>query len=466
MRFPPPSSTPERPASLTFPPGFLWGVSTAAYQVEGGRSNSQWEAWEADGRIKSGDHRGLACNWWQDPEPDFELARGLGLNALRLSVEWSRLEPQEGGWNRQALERYRAMLTALRQRGIQPFVCLHHFSHPLWFEQKGGFLYPRAEELFERFARRVVEQLGDLCSDWVTFNEPNVYAALGYVLGEFPPGRKGELLNAIRVLSSMGRAHARAYRAIRQAQLQARVGWAHNYVVFEPARPGGKLDRLVASLVGELFNNSFLRVVEEGRLAFPFSLANGNLAQARGTCDFVGLNVYSRFHVAFDTRCASQLFGRVFVPGDAPQGDHGVNNPYGEAYPQALRSAVERASRLNKPIYILENGVPDARDHIRPWLIVNAVKELYDLVRQGRDIRGYFHWSLTDNFEWSEGWRLRFGLYALDPATQARTARGSAELYRTIVRQNGLTPGLLERYGTLPARAGGTSLTPARQGHV
>ncbi len=448
----PPDSAPARPLVLPFPRNFLWGASTSAHQMEGGLTDSQWSAWEAAGRIKSGDRRGLACDWWRNAERDFDLARGLGLDALRLSVEWSRLEPREGTWDGQALARYRAMLSGLRERGIQPFVCLHHFSHPLWFEQKGGFLGPQADRAFERFARRVVQELGDLCHDWVTFNEPNVYAALGYVLGEFPPGRKGELLNALRVLSGMGRAHARAYRAIRQVQPEARVGWAHNYVVFEPATHEGKLDRLVASLAGELFNNSFLRVVEEGRLSFPFSLANGNLAQARGTCDFVGLNVYSRFRVAFDTRCASQVFGRLFVPPDAPQGDHGVDNPYGEAYPQALRGAVERASRLNKPIYILENGVPDARDHIRPWLIVNAVKELHDLIAEGRDIRGYFHWSLVDNFEWSEGWRLRFGLYALDPQTQQRTARGSAELYRAIVQQNGLTTDLLERHGTLQRR--------------
>jgi beta-glucosidase len=448
----PPECAPARPATLHFPRDFLWGISTSAYQVEGGRTASQWSAWEEAGRIKSGDRRGLACDWWQNAERDFDLARGLGLNALRLSVEWSRLEPRPCQWDGQALARYRAMLAGLSERNIQPFVCLHHFTHPIWFEQKGGFLCPEADQLFERFARRVVEELGDLCQSWVTFNEPNVYAALGYVLGEFPPGGKGELLNAIRVLSSMGRAHARAYHAVHQVQAEARVGWAHNYVVFEPATSGGKLDRLVASLAGELFNNSFLRVVEEGRLAFPFSLANGNLAQARGTCDFVGLNVYSRFHVAFDTRCASQLFGRVFVPPDAPQGDPGVDNPYGEAYPRALRGAVERASRLNKPIYILENGVPDARDQIRPWLIVNAVKELHDLIREGRDIRGYFHWTLVDNFEWSEGWKLRFGLYALDPETQQRTPRASAELYRAIVQQNGLTTAHLQQFGAVPVR--------------
>jgi beta-glucosidase len=437
-------------STLTFPPGFLWGVSTSAHQVEGNNPDSQWSDWEVAGRIKSGERCGLACDWWRIAERDFDLACGLGLNALRLSVEWSRLEPRETRWDSQAFARYRSMLAGLHQRGIRPFISLHHFSHPRWFEQQGGFLGNAAEEVFERFTRKVVAELGDLCRDWVTFNEPNVYAALGYVLGEFPPGGKGELLRAIRVLSGMGRAHARAYNSIHQLQALAQVGWAHNYVVFQPAASSGKLDRLVASLAGELFNNSFLRVIEEGRMAFPLSLANGDLAQARGTCDFVGLNVYSRFHVAFDTGYASQLFGRAFVPSEAPQGDHGAENPYGEAYPPALRCAAQRAARLNKPIYILENGVPDAADKIRPWLIVHAVKELHDLIGDGYDIRGYFHWSLTDNFEWSEGWRLKFGLYALDPVTQERKPRGSADLYKAIVQANGLNRDLLRRYGALP----------------
>jgi len=442
-------------STLTFSPNFLWGVSTSAHQVEGNNPNSQWSEWEAAGRIKSGERCGLACDWWRNAERDFDLACGLGLNALRLSVEWSRLEPREGQWDRHAVARYRSMLAGLHQRGIRPFVSLHHFSHPLWFEQQGGFLGRRAEEAFDQFTRRVVAELGDLCRDWVTFNEPNVYAALGYVLGEFPPGGKGELLRAIRVLSGMGRAHARAYAAIHQLQALAQVGWAHNYVVFQPATSSGKLDRMAASLAAELFNNSFLRVIEERRMAFPLSLANGELAQARGTCDFVGLNVYSRLHVAFDTSYASQLFGRAFVPSEAPQGDHGAENPYGEAYPPALRCAAQRAARLNKPMYILENGVPDAADKIRPWLIVHAVKELHDLIREGYDIRGYFHWTLTDNFEWSEGWRLKFGLYALDPATQERRPRGSANLYKTIVQANGLNSDSLRRYGALPLPNGG-----------
>ena len=198
------------------------------------------------------------------------------------------------------------------------------------------------------------------------------------------------------------------------------------------------MDRWVAALLDRLFNHIFFELIETGRLAFPFSLLNGHAGDTKGCCDFVGLNVYSRFHVALDLRQPATLFTRLFVPEHVPQGDRGVHNPYGEAYPQAIARAVKRAARLGKPIYIMENGVPDATDRIRPWLIANALRELHGLIEQGHDIRGYLHWTLTDNFEWNEGWRLRFGLVALDPQTQQRTLRSSATLFSEIIRDNGL----------------------------
>src|SRR4029077_3144517 len=176
-----------------------------------------------------------------------------------------------------------------------------------------------------------------------------------------------------------------------------------------------------------------------GRLGFPFGLLNGRDDEVKGCCDFVGLNVYSRFHVAFNPRSAKTFFADVFVPTHLPQGDPGVDRPYGEAYPQAISQAVKRAARLGKPIYIMENGVPDAEDQIRPWLIVSALRELHALITQDYDIRGYLHWTLTDNFEWNEGWTLRFGLVALDPETQQRTLRSSAKLFSEIIRENGVT---------------------------
>jgi beta-glucosidase len=420
---------------LEFPKDFLWGVSTAAHQVEGNNQN-QWSDWESAGRIKSGESCGKACDWWENAERDFDIARDLGLKALRLSLEWSRIEPEESRFDSPALRRYRQMLEALHERGIEPIICLHHFTHPRWFERTGAFLRPDAPQLFERFTREVASAVGDLCRFWVTFNEPNVYAACGYVLGEFPPGRKGQLFDALRVNRAQARAHVLAFRTLHQMVSPVQVGWAQHYVVFEPAR--NLLDRWLAGLLDRLFNHPFFDLIEHGRLAFPFGRFSEDSGDAKGCCDFVGLNVYSRFHVSFDLRRAHTLFTNLFVPVHVPQGDPGVENPYGEAYPQAISWAVKRAARLGKPIYIMENGVPDAEDHIRPWLLVNVLRELHQLIDQRYDIRGYLHWTLTDNFEWNEGWKLRFGLVALDPQTQRRTLRYSAKLFSAIVRNNGL----------------------------
>jgi beta-glucosidase len=424
---------PQKGESAKFPQGFLWGVSTAAHQVEGGNENNQWSTWEKAGKTKSKEVSGLACDWWSNAERDFDLARDLGLNALRLSLEWSRLEPAPGTWNGSALRRYRQMLEGLSRRGILPIVSLHHFTHPRWFEAEGAFLNPAAGERFERFAARVVNELGDLCRQWVTFNEPNVFAALGYVLGEFPPGRARDIKTALQVIDNMAECHARAYRRIHQLQPEAQVGWAHNYVVFQPRRRLF-LDRWSSALLNRLFNESFLRAVEYGRPALPGKL--GQLSHVQGTCDFVGVNAYSRFHVEFSLSHLSQLCSNVYVPEHVPQGDPGVDKPYGEAYPGAVVAAVERCARLGKPVYILENGVPDAQDRIRPWLIVSVLREVHRLIHEGHDIRGYFHWTLTDNFEWSEGWRLRFGLVELDAATQRRTMRPSGRLYSAIALAN------------------------------
>ena len=184
--------------SSVFPNDFAWGVATSSHQVEGGNTNNQWAAWEKRGRIKSKDSAGRACDWWHNAEQDFDLAQSLGVNALRLSVEWSRIEPEEGRWDEAALARYRQMLRALHQRGMRPFVTLHHFTNPQWFEAKGAFANAESVGLFQRFTQRVVAALGDLCRDWATFNEPNVYASLGYFLGEFPPGKKAVLFRRRR----------------------------------------------------------------------------------------------------------------------------------------------------------------------------------------------------------------------------------------------------------------------------
>ncbi len=427
---------PEQQSKHIFPADFAWGVATSSYQVEGGCTNNQWSAWEKLGRIKSGDQCGLACDWWRNAEQDFDLAQSLGVNALRLSVEWSRVEPREGEWNEDALKRYRAMLIALRERGIRPFATLHHFTNPLWFESKGAFESSDSVYLFEAYTRRVVTVLRDLCCDWCTFNEPNVYASLGYFLGEFPPGRKGRFLQVARVTRNLCLAHAAAYRAIHQLQPSATVGWAQHYVVFKPRRPESAVDRWLCGFVDRRFNDNFAQSIETGAAPFPLNKFGSTLPQVKGTCDYLGINYYSRLRAGFHLDSPRTMFFKLTVPAHKPQGDHGVELPYGEAYPEGLRRAVDRFKRFQKPIYILENGVPDREDRIRPWLLQCSVDQMKSLLREGVDLRGYFHWTLIDNFEWNEGWHLRFGLVELDPQTQDRHVRPSARLYSDIIEES------------------------------
>jgi len=250
----------------------------------------------------------------------------------------------------------------------------------------------------------------------------------------------------MKALAGILRAHGRAYRAIHELQPNANVGWAHNYVVFQPLRPNFPLDGWITRLHHSLFNDSFSCAIANATLPLGFRRVTGDLSDARGACDFVGLNVYGRLYVCFDPRKPSQLFGDILVPEHVPQGDPGTEGPLAEAYPGALRVAATYAARLGKPIYILENGVPDAQDRIRPWLLVNALNELHTALADGIDVRGYFHWTLTDNFEWNDGWRLRFGLVELDPATQRRTVRESGHMFATIAKQNRIPSELVKRY--------------------
>jgi len=420
-----------------FPAGFLWGVSTAAHQCEGNNRNNQWWEWEAAGKTRSGERSGLACDWWNKAEDDFDIARDMGLNALRFSVEWSRIEPRPGEWDRDAIQRYRQMLAGLHQRGLRPFVCLHHFSNPLWFENTGAFLHPDCVARFERFARKVVEELGDLCSDWLTFNEPNVYSVLGYQLGEFPPGQKGKLIRSIRVLANMARAHARAYEAIHQIQPGANVGWTQNYIVFQPVDDASPINQLACGVQSYFYNDIFTDFIHRGCTRSYIQPFCGKTADIQGKTDFAGVNVYGRVHVGLSIRRPATLFADVHIPMDMPQGDQPIGLPFPEITPGSITAIVEHIAKLGKPVYVLENGVPDRSDRIRPWLLANTVNEMRDLIARGIDLRGYFHWTLTDNFEWNQGWHLRFGLVELDPETQQRRLRPSARLYGEIARSNG-----------------------------
>jgi len=431
---------------LRFPAGFLWGVGTSSYQVEGNSYNTQWYEFEKAGGITTGDRSGRACNWWEDAESDFDMAKSMGLNSLRLSVSWARIEPEEGMFDPKAIERYRYMLLELISRGIKPIICLHHFAHPLWFEKRGGFLSPWCEEDFSRFVKFTVYELGDLCCDWVTFNEPNIYAAEGFLDGDHPPAMHDRLIKYFRVLGNMARCHAAAYHIIHNLQHNARVSFANHFLMFtELARH--PFDMLAARVASDTFNNVFLNMIT-GKYIKPYYSLLGNVEQVRDTWDYIGVNIYGGIDVAFDIRNPKMAFIRRIFPKNGRTGDllPNGNAMFGEIYPQGIKIVVEKLAKYKKPFFILENGVPDRDDKVRPWVIATAVKTMYDLIQRGFDIMGYHHWTLIDNFEWALGYSMKFGLVAMDPATQERKPRPSASFFAEIARANALTADMVKRY--------------------
>lgn len=427
-------------ATFHFPPGFKWGVATASHQVEGHNINNQWWAWEQEGgRIKDGSTSDLACNWWANAEADFDRAADMGLNALRLSIEWSRVEPEPGKFNMAALDRYRELLRGLIARGLEPMVTLHHFSNPLWLEQQGAWMNEGTIAYFTRYVERVIQALGEETNFWCTINEPNVYATMSYLLGLFPPGRRD--LKATRtVLRNLLRAHAAAYRAIHRLQPAAQVGLAHNLRIFDPVNPNSYFDRLAAWVQDLGFNQSIIKAVWNGWWIPPIGLRPA--FSLRHTLDWIGLNYYTRDLVAFDSGAPDSLYGRATHAPDAELLDGG----YGELYEKGLFRAIKRLGKLGIPIHITENGVPDSDGDQRSRALILHLHQLWKSLQYNHRIQGYYHWTLVDNFEWAEGWSLRFGLIELDPETQERTPRPAAELYAAIARGNAITPALIDTY--------------------
>jgi beta-glucosidase len=427
-------------ASFHFPKGFLWGTATSSHQVEGGNTNNNWYKWEEGGHTA---HKsGLASDWWGGRwKEDFDRAAEAGQNAHRLSVEWSRIQPTPNRWDEEALERYRTILRGLRDRNIMPMVTLHHFTDPLWLGELGGWETESVVPLFDKFTRKVVEALKEHCSLWCTINEPNVYAIKGYMRGNFPPGQS-DLKLGIRVQANMVRAHASAYRAIHELQPEARVGYALHFRPQEPAHPWFPLDRMMRNIKFEAINMAFPSAISTGVLKSP--LGKIKVPEAEGTQDFFGLNYYSKDMVAFDLRKRAELFSRSFFPEGTDLADAGMNSNTPEGFFWAFKWVVKTYPNL--PILVTENGIEDSTDRIRPRYLALHVHAMWRAVNFNWPVRGYFHWSLVDNFEWEHGWTQRFGLWGIDIETQRRTKRPSADLYAAICKENGLTSEMVQKY--------------------
>ncbi len=427
---------------LRFPAGFLWGTSTSPHQVEGNNANNDWWRWEQQpGRIRDASRSGDAAGWWAGAaEADLALAAAHHQSAHRLGVEWSRIEPHPGRFDEAAVDRYRAILTEARRLGLSTMVALNHFTLPLWAADAGAWTWRRLPARFESSARFCADRLGDLVDRWITFNEPGVLALAGYGARLWPPGLgRPDLMFA--AMARMIMAHARARDAIRQRRPDAPVGLVFNMPLFEAHRPRHPLDRLAARLEDHAFNDLMLRALKTGTLPFPLARTPTRVRGLAGAFDFLGLNYYGRFASRFALMADTPISRHAQSPTTRTDW-----TDWGQPCPRGLTLQLLRLGKLGKPLFVTENGLFEDGDDRRPSFIVQHVRAVADAIALGADVRGYFFWTLVDNFEWAEGWSTPFGLFELDRDTGERRPRRSAHLYARICRDNGLSTETLDDF--------------------
>ncbi len=392
-------------AKRLFPKGFFWGASTASHQVEGGTLN-QWTVWElanAKNLSSSAQKRlGWLDNWDQikiealDPEnyvsgkgishydryeEDFDLAKKLNLNAFRFGIEWSRIEPSEGNWDEEAILHYRKYIKELKKRGLEPFLNIWHWTVPVWFDEKGGFKKKSNNRYFTRFVSKIAEEYASELNYIITINEPNVFSSFSYLTGEWPPQEKN-LLSMCRVIWHLSLAHKSAYKILKQRNSKLNIGVASQLANIQAKHPRNMFDEFSVKIMRYFWNWWFINRIKNYQ-------------------DFVGFNYYfSDYYTGILKRENPKV----------PINDLGWYMEPEGLYPLLLRVW----SHYKKPIFITENGVADSEDKYRQWWNEQTIIAMERAISEGVDIKGYFHWSLLDNFEWAYGWWPKFGLISVD----------------------------------------------------
>lgn len=410
-----------------FPKDFYWGSATSAHQVEGNNIND-WTEWEKQNakrlaaeaekkfshlnnweQIKTQAQNpqnyisGSACNHYNLYETDFDLIKSLNHNAYRFSIEWSRVEPKEGYWDNEQIAHYRAFIKALLDREIEPFVTLWHWSLPLWLRDKGGVRSKGFADYFVRYALKMVEEFGQVVKFWITLNEPEIYCSMSFLKGEWPPQKKNPIVYLL-ALQSLVAAHQKAYKLIKDFYPNANVGIAKNNIYFEATK--STFTGLLKKVLDWWWNFYFLNRIKNHQ-------------------DFIGLNYY------FYHKIQSSFFKSKAQLQDI---NKKVSDMGWEIYPQGIFYLLKDLKRFDKPIYITESGLADAKDEKRSWFIFETLKNVNKALEEGVDVKGYFYWSLMDNFEWDKGFWPRFGLLEVDYKTMERKIRKSAYDYTKIIK--------------------------------
>jgi beta-glucosidase len=400
-----------------FPADFYWGASTSAYQIEGSIENNNWELWlENHSIVESEKYKrvrpeymsdenyrdacnpdnyinGKACDSFNKYKEDVKILKDLGLNSYRFSVEWSRIEPEKGKFSQEGIQYYKDLVKELKSNDIEPFLTCWHWPVPLWLEEEGGLLSKNIPEYFESYVEFLVENLGEDVKYWITINEPMSVSSASYLIGEWPPQKKNPILY-YKVINNLVKMHKVGYLAIKEYDEDLEVSIAKQNPYFE-AYNNNPINKIVAKAARYFYNFMFLDRVKD-------------------YLDYIGLNYYFHYRIG--------VFG--IKNKEKPLSDMGQwMDPKGIYYPLK-----ELKDRYELPVYITENGVADREDQYRVWWLDETVEAMREALGYGVDLRGYMHWSLLDNFEWSNGYWPRFGL-----VTRDREIKGSGYYYRDLV---------------------------------
>ncbi len=417
---------------FSIPKGMLMGVSTASMQIEGGELDTNWNDWYRRGFIKDGTNPATANDHWKYWQEDTAIMAEMGLQLYRFGIEWARLMPKEGEIDEAAVEHYRGELLLLREKGIRPLMTIHHFSNPMWFESKGAFEKRENLHYYLELVELVIDRFGDLCSDYITINEPNVYATNSYCFGMWPPGKKS-VPATIAVMENLAYCHIKAYILIHEKRKamgfeDSMVGCANHLRVFAPKNEKNLWHRTATKLTAFLFQNALTDAMTLGKFAFP--LRNfGKLPKDEYT-DFIGLNYYSR--------------STVSGIGDGVKENCPKNDLGWEIYPQGLVDCARRLYEvLPRPIWVTENGTCDNDDRFRCRYLYEHIKALSE---SGLPFERYYHWCFCDNFEWVEGNSAKFGLVSVDEESRQRTVKNSGKFYSEIIKNGGVTEEMFENF--------------------
>jgi len=414
------------------PEGLLLGVSTAAAQIEGGDTDSNWNDWYRQGRIKDGTDPASANDHWMKWREDTELLAEMGMQTYRFGVEWSRLIPEPGQPDEAAIARYRQELELLREKKIVPLLTIHHFGNPMWFERKGGFTKRENLPDFLELVQLVVARFGDLVSDYITINEPNVYATNGFLWGAWPPGEK-TYLGTFKVLSHLCWCHIKAYELIHRLRREmgysdTKVGFANHVRAFDPKNPKNPWHRLCCKVAKWAFQDVLTRAMSLGEFRFPLKNV-GKLPRGEYS-DFNGVNYYTR----------STVTGLA----DGVRENSPRNDLDWELYPEGLiRCSKDLLQILDRPLWVTENGTCDNQDRFRSRYIYDHLKILSE---SGLPFERYYHWCFCDNFEWIEGNSAKFGLVSVDVQTKKRTVKKSGQFYTEIIAHGGVNMAMYDEF--------------------